>query len=152
MQGGHEDGAGWADTHSPATDVTEEAVSDAPEVGPTDIIDPQLALATLLHSSVIVGIHPDQVRPAVSKLGAAAPTGSTAAFGRKLLHACAGTQAPGRWAGWHCCLVVGWAEDGSAEWWLLTQPPDLGGGLLRAVQPLHVQLNFKGRVCFKKGH
>ena len=48
--------------------------------------------------------------------------------------------------------MVGWAEDGSAEWWLLTQPPDLGGGLLRAVQPLHVQLNFKGRVCFKKGH
>ena len=40
-------------------------MSDAPEVGPTDITDPQLALATLLNSSVIVGIHPDQVRPDV---------------------------------------------------------------------------------------
>ena len=67
VQGGHEDGDGWAETDSSVTDVTEESMSDAPEVGPTDITDPQLALATLLNSSVIVGIHPDQVRPDLSR-------------------------------------------------------------------------------------
>ena len=74
----HEDGEAWADAETGMAEVAEVAQqelqtdlaacdsSDATEldqsVGSTDILDLDLAQSVTQDCSVIVGIHPDQVR------------------------------------------------------------------------------------------
>ena len=68
LQHEHEDGETWSDSE-PADEAPAEvdtaALQSREELrdGPTDITDVQQAWNTIVHCSIIVGMHPDQVFP-----------------------------------------------------------------------------------------